>query len=97
MIWQSQFEMVLNKRTKGKKKELNIYFTLNTKINSTSKKKLRARTVSSKLLEENMGINLQKLKIFLNQRAWQDILQVDRSVDLELGQWWPRILTAMLM
>ena len=77
--------------------ELNIYFTLNTKINSTSKKKLRARTVSSKLLEENMGINIQKLKIFLNQRAWQDILQVDRSVDLELGQWWPRILTAMLM
>ena len=76
---------------------MNIYFTLNTKINSTSKKKLRARTVSSKLLEENMGINLQKLKIFLNQRAWQDILQVDRSVDLELGQWWPRILTAMLM
>ena len=76
---------------------MNIYFTLNTKINSTSKNKLRARTVSSKLLEENMGINLQKLKIFLNQRAWQDILQVDRSVDLELGQWWPRILTAMLM
>lgn len=97
MIWQSQFEMVLNKRTKEEKKELNIYFTLHAKINSTSKKKLRARTVSSKLLEENMGINLQKLKTFKNQRTWQNILQVDRSVDLELGQWWPRILTAMLM
>ena len=55
--------MVLNQRTE-KKRELNIYFTLQTKINSKSNKKLRARTVSSKLLEENMGINLQKVKIF---------------------------------
>ena len=53
--------------------------------------------VSSKLLEENMGINLQKVKIFKNQRTWQNILQVHRSMDLELGQRWPRILTAMLM
>ena len=66
MIWQSQFEMVLNQRTEKKGGELNIYFTLHTKINSKSKKKLRARTVSSKLLEENMGINLQKVKIFKN-------------------------------
>lgn len=82
---------------KKKGGELNIYFTLHTKINSKSKKKLRARTVSSKLLEENMGINLQKVKIFKNQRTWQNILQVHRSMDLELGQRWPRILTAMLM
>ena len=82
---------------KKKKKELNIYFTLQTKINSKSNKKLRARTVFSKLLEENMGISLQKVKILKNQRTWQNILQVDRSVDLELGQRWPRILTAMLL